>query len=557
MSITLRSLTVLSLAIAPSTANAALRPEEVAILAMENSAESRQVAQHYAEARNIPASHICYLEGRPETTLDRRAWEFAVRPAIRRWIATEGLETQIKCFVTVWDVPLRIGSLEEGSPQVAGRIAYLQGERQARLRRVEELIDQLDPPATAEEQAERFRWPPGVQVEIIRPKLASAMDAARDRAARVNDRKQRQEIEAALANAVATAGGLAAVAEALSRQQGNDAAQNQAASLELVRGRLAGLREGQGALEQLPESVERDQQILALVERMGGLAGSMQWIDAQLELLEDNETAASFDSELALLYWPDYPLTRWQPNMLHHRFDGSYERWLRTTLMVSRLEAPTLELTLGLIDTAVEVESRGLRGTVYLDAKSNARGRTNAKRGSYAEYDRSLAELADVLKSHTDLDVEFDTDQEVFQPGDCPDAALYCGWYSLRKYVDAFEWRSGAVGYHIASAEATTLRDAQSTVWCKRMLEEGVCATLGPTFEPYLAAFPKPEEFFVLLASGRYTLAECYYRCQPFNSWAMVLVGDPLYNPFKTRPQFDVSDLPESLQRLLGENLEP
>jgi len=32
---------------------------------------------------------------------------------------------------------------------------------------------------------------------------------------------------------------------------------------------------------------------------------------------------------------------------------------------------------------------------------------------------------------------------------------------------------------------------------------------------------------------GRYTLAECYALSVPFRSWRMVLVGDPLYRPFR------------------------
>ncbi len=69
---------------------------------------------------------------------------------------------------------------------------------------------------------------------------------------------------------------------------------------------------------------------------------------------------------------------------------------------------------------------------------------------------------------------------------------LYSGWYSLGKYVGAFEWCPGAVRYHIASGECATLKKEGSQVWCKRMIEEGVAATLGPVDEPYLSAFLPP-----------------------------------------------------------------
>ena len=121
-------------------------------------------------------------------------------------------------------------------------------------------------------------------------------------------------------------------------------------------------------------------------------------------------------------------------------------------------------------------------------------------RGGYGEYDQSLRDLAERLRKHTKLDVVLDDKSPLFAAGKCPDAALYCGWYSLANYVDAFAWRPGAVGYHIASSEAVDLRQPGSLLWCPAMLERGVVATLGPTFEPYLSAFPLPDDFFPLAA---------------------------------------------------------
>ena len=132
------------------------------------------------------------------------------------------------------------------------------------------------------------------------------------------------------------------------------------------------------------------------------------------------------------------------------------------------------------------------------------------------------------------MPVEVEGSQKLFQPGDCPQAALYCGWYKLGRYVDAFEWQKGAVGYHIASSECVTLRGS-SQVWCKRMLEDGVAATLGPVGEPYVQAFPLPDLFFRVLSDGFWSLAETYMLTLPYLSWKMVLIGDPLYRPFAVR----------------------
>jgi hypothetical protein len=50
--------------------------------------------------------------------------------------------------------------------------------------------------------------------------------------------------------------------------------------------------------------------------------------------------------------------------------------------------------------------------------------------------------------------------------------------------------------------------------------------------EPYLHSFPEPRAFFAELYQG-HCLVEAYYHTKPFNSWQLLLIGDPLYKPFK------------------------
>ena len=312
-----------------------------------------------------------------------------------------------------------------------------------------------------------------------------------------------------------------------------------------------GSAKGGAALEGMPIGLQRAPQLLPVIELSDGVYGTIAWIDEQLAMLQKNETYASFDSELSLVAWPDYETIRWQPNYLHYRYDGSAIRSFHKTFMVSRLEAPSLQITRDLIDRAVEVEQQGLQGKVYLDARGIAKLDGPVAPNSYADYDQTLLRAERMIRQHTDLEVVLDTEQELFADGSCPEAALYCGWYSLAKYRDAFAWQPGAIGYHMASGEATTLRRADSQVWCKRMLEDGVAATLGPTAEPYISAFPRPDEFFALLLSGKYTLVESYYRCLPFTSWTMVLVGDPLYNPYQAAPPLKTEGLEQRLRRVV------
>jgi uncharacterized protein (TIGR03790 family) len=536
------------LATTASSARAELKPEEIAILAMAESPQSCKLAEHYAAVRGVPKTQILRLPGKPAVTVGREAWETSLRPTIRAWLKEKGLETKIRCMVTCWDVPLKIDRRSPQSPVVVERQRELTRTRAGGVKQVAELVKALDALAAGKELS-----PPRPALEMsatladLTGQYEPALQAAQERIRAIESEAERQKAHNVLERLFAHGAGLGGLARAAG---GPDAAKLQPElreRLEFLRGQVQGLTEGLQALGNLPDTASRDRQMFELLLKTGGILGVIQWVDQQQELLKKNETYAAFDSELSLLHWPDYPLFGWQPNMLFYRYDP-FAAGRTHVLMVARLEAPTFERAMGLVDTAVAVEKTGLVGKFYIDARGIGFNAASDKPGSYGQFDQSLRDLAERLKRDTKLEVVFDNDAKLFGEKACPDAALYCGWYSLAKYVDSFTWRPGAVGYHIASAEAETIRTPGSTVWCNAMLERGVCATLGPTFEPYLAAFPLPDDFFPLLLTGRHTLAECYFRTLPLSSWAMVLVGDPLYNPFKKHPPLKEEDLPERLR---------
>jgi uncharacterized protein (TIGR03790 family) len=209
--------------------------------------------------------------------------------------------------------------------------------------------------------------------------------------------------------------------------------------------------------------------------------------------------------------------------------------------MVSRLDAPTADLAFRLVDRARETEQQGLAGTVYLDARGLP---VKDPSDTYGHYDQSLRDLNSFLTQHTTYRSKLEnTETRFHDPGEAPDVALYVGWYRLRQYEDAFTFQPGAIGYHMASAEAVSLHRASEPGWCKNALERGITATLGSIGEPYLDAFPEPLEFVALLMTGQYSLVEAYSLTSRWISWRMVLVGDPLYNPWKTPPAAKRSSL--------------
>ena len=298
------------------------------------------------------------------------------------------------------------------------------------------------------------------------------------------------------------------------------------ARLEELKGKKKSLAE---ARKQIPASKKNKAE-------KARITAELRSVQQEINNLSKRNTRASVDSELSLVMAGSYPLAGWLPNPLFQAYSSSKESPVRQEdmIMVSRLDGPDPATVRRIIDDSAAVEEKGLTGIAYFDARW--KGPKNHKNLSgYKLYDAAIHHAAQVVRKSRRMQVVLEDTDKLFQPGKCQHAALYCGWYSLARYVDAFQWQQGAVGYHIASAECTTLRKKESQVWCKRMLEKGIAATLGPVYEPYVQAFPFPDMFFSSLIYSGSSIAEAYWYSVPFTSWQMVLIADPLYRPFMSR----------------------
>jgi uncharacterized protein (TIGR03790 family) len=267
-------------------------------------------------------------------------------------------------------------------------------------------------------------------------------------------------------------------------------------------------------------------------------------LQAREKTLTHAESHASVDSELMLVWWPKYELRRWVPNPLNFQASDAYRKRNPPVVMTARLDGPTAAIAKRLIDDAIAVEAKGLEGSVVIDARGipfDPKGKGDVGFG-YGGYDESMRETAKLLES-AGMKATLDQKNEVLPANSAKGVAIYCGWYSHAKFVDSCEYVPGAIAWHLASSEATTLRKPDSTVWCPNLLKKGVCATLGPVAEPYTIGFPKPAEFFGSLATGEFTLVESYARTVQMCSWMTVLVGDPLYNPFKKNAKLKLADV--------------
>jgi uncharacterized protein (TIGR03790 family) len=267
-------------------------------------------------------------------------------------------------------------------------------------------------------------------------------------------------------------------------------------------------------------------------------------LEARRMVLSHRESTAAVDSELMLLWWPAYHLARWQPNPLYWQVAAAKRKAAPPVLLTARLDGPTPEIAKRLADDAAAAEADGLAGNAYVDARGIKFDVNNPSENGgygYGGYDESMREAAGLLKA-AGLPTTLDDRPDLFARKSCPNAAIYCGWYALSNYRDCCTFSRGAVAWHLASGEAVTLRGG-TKAWCPNLLAAGAAVTLGPVNEPYTVAFPKPAEFFGLLLTGKYALAEVHARTQHFASWMTVLVGDPLYNPFGKKPLVKEEDV--------------
>lgn len=524
-----------------STLRAELAPNQVAIVANAKSRESLSVAQHYATRRGIPARHIVELDLPLDDTMSREDYERRLAAPLRQALHARDIHKAVRAVVTVFGVPLRVAA-----PRLTDDEARWRRDATARLGAARVRLEDLERragaiaagsgSAPASAQAARQAESPATYERHIAflLRVDEAVQASAGRVRQLKppaDAQWSSRLEAIVRDHQGVAG--------LSQWQHEMRREGQSSESETARqarGQQAeGLQLLLGSLE-LPIR-DRRTDLYQRIEQVYGTYGVFGLAAMELNQLSDEHGDASVDSELSLLWWDRslYGAAWRRANPLHHAFkkSGGGRREI-PVLMVSRLDASTADLASRLVDRAMEAERQGLNGTVYLDARGLP---VKDPSDTYGRYDQSLRDLHRFVTQHTAYRSQLDNTEARFErPGSAPDVAFYAGWYRLRQYEDAFTFRPGAVGYHMASGEAVSLHGHRETGWCKNALDRGITATLGSVGEPYLDAFPEPLEFAALLMTGQYSLVESYYLTSRWVSWRMVLVGDPLYNPWKTRP---------------------
>ncbi len=263
--------------------------------------------------------------------------------------------------------------------------------------------------------------------------------------------------------------------------------------------------------------------------------------------LRRNEAAV--DSELALLPFAKsgYSLTAFVPNKFFTTTNSSVLHPTNGILMVARLDGPTPQIAMQLVDLALEAERNGLWGNAYFDM----RGITS---GGYAKGDEWINTASKIAMLYG-FETYTDTNAATF-PNTYPMShiAFYVGWYdetvSGPFLLDNVEFMPGAFAYHLHSNNGGSLR--KTHLWIPGLLAKGATISMGSVYEPYLDGTPDIGVFFARFIILGFTFGEAAYASIPCLSWQTTVVGDPLFRPFRR----DLQELQKYFQETQNPMLE-
>ena len=481
-----------------------LRADQLLLVVNKNEPVGRELAQHYAAAREVPDHRIVEVDLPVRDDVDRDVYETDVVEPLRLFLTENGLKDQVRCIVTFYGMPLRVGPWKP-DPDERAEIKATDGlakeTLEAFLMPLERVI------ATAEAAGGKVPGKvdlvPPLEAAVVRFQLANEFLRVRGQTLPASEQmalsRSINDIQSLLRKPVDDQGGPLSPAEVESL-------------------RVAATR---------VEDAEQRKIVRELILR-APLIDAAQVLASQQRFVSTKSTAAALDSELATLWSDSTPLRLWSANPLRQRMAfGEAAGW---PLMTCRLDGPTPQIVRDAIANSLLAERDGLTGKVVIDSRGIR------KNDGYGQFDEKLRQLASALRSDPKIDLVFDEQGDILLTEDgkpsVDDVAVYIGWYRVRKYEPALAFNRGAVGIHVASYEAVSLRGDGERGWVQGLQRDGVVATMGAVAEPYLSAFPSPEVFIPALLKGEGTLADVYWSTVPQVSWQLILIGDPLYQPF-------------------------
>ena len=237
-------------------------------------------------------------------------------------------------------------------------------------------------------------------------------------------------------------------------------------------------------------------------------------------------TNASVDNELTLLCEKNSPVIGFVINPIYKVFPLDQAQ-KSSIIRTSRLDGPNEACIKQMIDNALYTEKQGLRGRAYIDLE-----------GPYPKGNEWLTHIAQSLKSLGFETIINTKKGKLFTKNDrFDDPIFYFGWHTKNitgPFTNPdFKFPPGAIAIHIHSHSAIKLRSTQET-WVGPFIARGVTATIGNVYEPYLDLSHHIDILWEGLTKNLSWGEATYYSLISL-SWQTIVIGDPLYQPFKKK----------------------
>ena len=233
---------------------------------------------------------------------------------------------------------------------------------------------------------------------------------------------------------------------------------------------------------------------------------------------------ASVDSELAMFGVEGLPSDGILQNKFYKSVKSIGDSNLPFLVLTARIDAPSYMTCERMLRDAVEVEKSGLWGRAFVDVAN--------------KFPQGDQWLEAVVKENAQVGIPTVVDRfnDTFTKNyPMTETAIYYGWYDWSvsgPFLNSrFQFRKGAIAIHLHSFSAEQLSDSKKN-WSGPLLEKGAAVTVGNVYEPYLHL---THDFSILqqrLLAG-FSWGEACWMAMPVTSWQGVVLGDPLYQPFK------------------------
>jgi len=437
----------------------------------QDNAESREVWAHLKTVYQLEDSQLLELDFPDGDELNRTQWEDQLRPIVVQWLQANDPDQRYTKIVTLYGLPLSVGPWDddrETKPWLdfyQNALIQTTGQFNRSLSKLGEVAGLKYDAIQSSNELEPYR----TGFDQFANKVQAAI-------AGLATEKQR-DVGARLQTTVQEIAGINPFLASLQRDAESGKSQANV-QFQYLRGRIEALDNVGALLERVPPSFERESLAMSLLEQSGGLLATIGWIQQQIAMVLDNDSAASLDSELACLLWPEYRRLGTVPNFAHPAFANSPLTNKYPTFQVSRLDGPTVAIAKALVDRAKAAETMTFEGNVYLDLRGIDQGDTQTVR-----YERWMKAIGQQFQNVAGVKVVQEKTPQLFAVDACPDALLYCGWYSLGKSIDSFTFKPGGVAYHLVPGDALGIHQVDDQGWCKYFLEKGATRIIGSVGE--------------------------------------------------------------------------